>query len=84
MNTEEPEIHYPTSWSYTLIGAELSQLENAAKEIIGQRSFSFRPSKSSSGGKYFSAKLECTVESETERLGIYEGLKGHSKIKMVL
>jgi len=85
MSTEEKlEIDYPSDWSYTLIGMDLSDIREIAEGILENRSFSFKPSKASSGKKYFSAIVSCQVESEEDRLDIYSKFKAHENIKMVL
>lgn len=85
MSTEEKlEIVYPSDWSYTLIGVDLSDIKASADRILEGREFSFRPSKASSGKKYFSAIVSCLVDNEEDRLSIYSKFKAEKEIRMVL
>jgi len=81
---DKPEISYPCSWSYTVIGTQSTLIEEAVISVIGQRECSFNASKSSKGGKYCSYKLELLVHNEDERNLIFEEIKKHKHVKMVL
>ncbi|MCX5828085.1 MAG: DUF493 domain-containing protein [Deltaproteobacteria bacterium] len=77
-------IDYPCSWSYQIIGADEDGLRRAAGEIIQDRTYRMVLSRSSEKGKYQSFQLEVVVESEGHRLAVYEALRSHPAVKIVL
>ena len=79
-----PNIDYPTQWTYTVIGVDRSLLEHAISEVVQQRSHKIVLSNLSSKGRYVSLSLKLIVLNEEERRQIYEGLRDHPGIKIVL
>ena len=82
--TEKLELTYPCSWSYKLIAGEKEALEKAIHDVILEREHKLTHSKNSKGGKYVSMNLDLLVHNEDDRNFIYEALKAHQNIKMVL
>ena len=95
--TDKLELTYPCSWAYKLIAGEKEALEEAIHEVILEREqkvngeareaalgYTLTHSKNSKGGKYVSMNLELLVHNEDDRNFIYEALKAHQNIKMVL
>ena len=82
--TEKLELTYPCSWAYKLISGEKEALEKAIHDVILEREHKLTHSKNSKGGKYVSMNLELLVHNEDDRNFIYEALKAHQNIKMVL
>ena len=78
------ELEYPCSWAYKLIAGEKEALEKAIHDVILEREHKLTHSKNSKGGKYVSMNLELLVHNEDDRNFIYEALKAHQNIKMVL
>ncbi|MCF6339894.1 MAG: DUF493 domain-containing protein [Sulfurimonas sp.] len=78
------ELIYPCSWSYKIIGCEEEAIEVAINDVIDSRERSLTHSHNSKGGKYVSMNLELLVHNEDDRNFIYEELKKHQDIKMVL
>ena len=78
------ELSYPCSWSYKLIGHEKEAIKKAIHDVILQRAHKLRHSNNSKTGKYVSMNLDLVIQNEDERNFIYEALKKHSNIKMVL
>ncbi len=78
------ELEYPCSWSYKLIASEVDVLQEAIEDVISQREHTLTHSKNSKGGKYISMNLDILVHNEDDRNYIYEALKAHQHIKMVL
>ncbi len=78
------ELEYPTNWSYKLIASEKKALEKAIHDVIDEREHKLTHSKNSKGGKYISMNLDMLVHNEDDRNFIYEALKKHQNIKMVL
>ncbi|MCK4737974.1 MAG: DUF493 domain-containing protein [Sulfurimonas sp.] len=81
---EKLELTYPCSWSYKLIASEKEVLEQAIRDVIDEREHKLTHSKNSKGGKYVSMNLDMLVHNEDDRNFIYEALKQHQNIKMVL
>ena len=82
--TEKLELTYPCSWCYKLIAGEKEALEKAIHDVILEREHKLTHSKNSKGGKYISMNLDLLVHNEDDRNFIYEALKAHQHIKMVL
>ena len=79
---EKPFIIYPTFWQYRVIFESKQNAHGVFDEILGKREFSFELSQKSSSGKYQSYTLKVVVDSEKDRLDIFEKLK--KKAKFVL
>ncbi|MCD6191180.1 MAG: DUF493 domain-containing protein [Sulfurimonas sp.] len=82
--SDKLELEYPCSWAYKLIAGEKEALQKAIHDVIVEREHTLTHSKNSKGGKYVSMNLELLVHNEDDRNFIYEALKAHQNIKMVL
>lgn len=78
------ELTYPCTWAYKLIAGEKEALENAIHDVILDREHKLTHSNNSKGGKYISMNLDLLVHNEDDRNFIFEALKAHQNIKMVL
>ena len=78
------QLEYPCSWTYKIIGMDPDEMKCAVYEIIRDRQCRISPSRQSETAKYFSLSVELTVESESHRTNLYEALKAHRAIKLVL
>ena len=81
---EHVVIEYPSKWTYKLISEHHDHTKEAIKDVIAEKEHNLTISNTSKGGKYVSMNLELLVMSEEERTFIFEALKAHVKIKMVL
>ena len=79
----KPEINYPCVWQYKVIGEDVTSLTRAITTVCPAH-LSLVASKTSSSGKYCSLNLEIEVEDEASRLAVYQNLKNHLAVKMVL
>ena len=77
-------LEYPCTWSYKLIGHQKEAIQKAIHEVILQRAHTLNHSNNSKTGKYVSMNLDLVIQDEEERNFIYEALKAHQHIKMVL
>ena len=77
-------LEYPCSWIYKIIGADEDEMKSAVCEIIQDRQCKVAVSRQSETAKYVSLNVELTVESESHRMDLYEALKAHRAIKLVL
>jgi putative lipoic acid-binding regulatory protein len=78
------ELEYPCDWRYKIVGEEREALEKAVHDVILEREYKLTHSNKSRTGKYVSMNLDLLVHNEDERQFIYEALKAHQNIKMVL
>ena len=83
---EQPklELEYPCNWTYKLVAGEKEALKKAIHDVIVEREHTLTHSNTSKTGKYISMNLDLVVQNEDERNFIYEALKAHQNIKMVL
>ena len=81
---EKLELEYPCNWAYKLIASEKKALEQAIRDVIDEREHKLTHSKNSKKGKYISMNLDMLVHNEDDRNFIYEALKKHQDIKMVI
>lgn len=83
-NLPKLELEYPCKWTYKLVGAEKAALQKAIHDVIVEREHTLTHSNASKTGKYVSMNLELLIQNEDERNFIFEALKAHQNIKMVL
>ena len=83
-STQKLELSYPCAWSYKLIGHEKEAIQKAIHDVILEREHKLNHSNNSKTGKYVSMNLDLVIQNEDERNFIYEALKAHQNIKMVL
>ena len=83
-NKGPEKVVYPCRWHYKVIGPDREKLAAALQEYAGSRAGAVSPSRSSSGGKYHSFNLAVSVASEEERNAIYQAIKNHPHVTMVL
>jgi uncharacterized protein len=81
---EKPDINYPCSWVYKIIGTDMGALKKAIATVIGTRDILITPSNTSSGGKYTSLNVEVVVSDDETRLKYYQHLKNHAAVKVVM
>jgi len=89
---DKPLIEYPCEWGYKVIGTNEEAVRAAVQKSLdtcltsnsGDREFSLGLSKESKGGKYLSLGLTITVLDEGERDGIFQTLKDHPDVLMVM
>lgn len=81
---EKPVIEYPCTWVYKVIGEDTDALTKLIITACAPAEVRITHSHSSSGGKYHSLNATLEVESEQTRLQIYELLKNHPAVKIVL
>lgn len=78
------QIEYPCRWVYKVIGRDPQAIRRAVMELIEIDGVTLESSHRSSGGKYVSINVAVTVRNERERTGIYEALKRHRDVRLVL
>lgn len=83
-HSEKPEIDYPCTWVYKVIGENTEAMHQVILTACAPTAVDIEHSHSSSKGKYHSLNATLTVASEEMRLQVYELLKSHPAIKVVL
>lgn len=82
---EKLELTYPCAWCYKVIATDEQLLRDAIKDILDEnRDHTLSYSNKSKKGKYVSMNLDLLVHNEEDRTFIYEALKKHNNITMVL
>ncbi len=84
MTPEQPEIDYPCTWEYKVIGVDRTVLKEIIVAACSPLEVMISHSRTSSKGKYHSLKVQVTVTDENIRLKIYKTLQTHPSIKYVL
>lgn len=83
LDNKKLDLSFPCDWEYRVIGEFKERIEVAVFEIV-DREYDLKPSKTSKKGKYQSFSIKVNIQSDEERVTIFEKLKSHSDIKMVL
>jgi uncharacterized protein len=78
------QLEYPCPWVYKIIGSDENEMRRAVEEIICDRTCKISHSRSSEKSKYHCLNVELLVESESHRMTLYEALKAHRAVKIVL
>lgn len=81
---EKPDIIYPCDWSYRIIATDEQQICDTVASLLNGKVYTLDHSKTSGKGNYISFKLTTEVESEADRVTLYESIKGLEFVKMVL
>jgi len=84
LNDKKLELDYPCSWEYKLIVLENCNIKKCIKDILLEREYNLKLSKTSSKGKFKSYTLQMLVHNEDDRKEIFSILGEHQGIKMVL
>ena len=80
----KPEITYPCLWQYKIIGTDREAIIDTVMDILPDTDHLLANSHTSSGGRYVSMNLEVVVQSEEQRLSLYNQLVENTAIKIVL
>lgn len=81
---ERPDIDYPCSWTYRVIGESEPDLRAAVEVSVGEVAFEFARGRSSTQGRYVSCILTLTVRDEAHRLAVFRALADHAATRYVL
>lgn len=76
---EKPKINYPCFWEYKLIFESTQNTKEIVKEILDQREFSLEIGRKSAHAKYESYLLKVYVDSEADRLHLFNAFKERAK-----
>ena len=79
---KRPEINYPCTWEFRVIGSDRALLLTKISQIVGNRSHTLEDGNHK--GSWLSLSLQLTVHDEAERNALYVSLKDLPGVKMVL
>jgi putative lipoic acid-binding regulatory protein len=82
--TEKVSIEYPCRWTYKVIGANLEEMRAAIAELMPDGDCIVTLSRSSAGGRYHCLNVDRKVGSEADRVWLYEALRKHPAVRIVL
>ena len=83
-NGQGLDLEYPCRWIYKVIGPDTGEMKKAIGEIVQGCACTITPSNTSKTGKYHCLNLEMVVDDEGHRTGVYDQLREHPAIKIVL
>lgn len=84
-DNSKPSIEYPCNWKYKIIGDNLEVMLKAIDDLlIDKFEYDITPSNISRKGNYYSLNLIVLVNSEDERVLVYNSLSENISIKYVL
>lgn len=83
-DSKKPKIEYPTKWGYKIIGTEVDKLLRAVEEVTPGLDYEVKPSNVSKNGKYYSLNLSVVVPSEMVRDLVFQKIKSHPDVEMVI
>lgn len=84
ISLKKPEIDYPCTWSYKVIGSDRELVTQAVLVVLQDFEYQFSESNQSRTGKYISFNISARVASEEERNRIFITLQNIPTVKMVL
>lgn len=84
LDGKKPEIKYPTSWEYKIIGSNVDEMIKAVESIVADYEYDITPSNISKKANYFSLNVTVVVPTEFIRDKIFQSLTENAAVKFVL
>jgi putative lipoic acid-binding regulatory protein len=84
LDADNLELTYPRPWRYQVIGEDEQRLRRAIAAAVADHEHTVTVARSSRTGKYCSLHLELTVLDEAHRNGIFQALRDHRDVRIVL
>jgi uncharacterized protein len=81
---EKVKIAYPCRWVYKVIGLDQDRMRAAITELIPDGDCVITTSRSSVTGRYHCLNIDKPVKNEDDRVSLYEALRKHPAIKIIL
>jgi uncharacterized protein len=78
------EMDYPCWWGYATVGPDEGQMRKALEAVLKEREYTLNLAKVSSKGKYCSIRVKVLVNSQEERICLYNQMASLEGIKIVL
>jgi putative lipoic acid-binding regulatory protein len=83
-SNRRPVLAYPCRWVYKVIGGDEECLRKVIAQTVQDYPCTIALSSNSSTGKYCCLNVEMVVPNETVRIALYETLRNHPAVKIVL
>jgi len=83
-DVSRPEIEYPCTWSYRIIGSDVGSVTRWVAASLRDDRYELVESNRSRSGKYISIELSVRVESQAQRDQIFRSLQALAGVKVVL
>ena len=83
-SNEKLQLTYPCLWIYKVIGAGEEILRLAIADILPDQDYTVTFSNQSRTGKYCCLNLQITVDSDEDRTQLYDALRRHPLIRIIL
>lgn len=77
-------LKYPIEWEYKVIVEKNTDINELIKPILKERIYKIKSSKTSKDGTYNSYSVVVLVHNDEDRVGIYEEIRSHKNVKIVL
>lgn len=77
-------LEYPCRWGYKVIGGAEDELRRAISQVAQDRPCTVALSRRSRSEKYTCLNVEMTVYDEDDRTRVYEALRDHPAVRLVL
>ncbi len=77
-------LKYPIEWEYKVIVEKNTDINELIKPILKERIYKIKSSKTSKDGTYNSYSVVALVHNDEDRVGIYEEIRSHKNVKIVL
>jgi putative lipoic acid-binding regulatory protein len=84
LSNVKPDLLYPCRWVYKIIGDDEDALRCAAEEVVQAREHTVSLSRRSARGNYCCLNVGVVVHNDEDRVAIYEALRRHPAITLVL
>lgn len=81
---QEIVLEYPCDWKYSVVVGKDADIDEILKPILENRIFKLKPSKTSKDGTYISYSLGVLVHNDEDRVCLYENIRSHESVKIVL
>jgi putative lipoic acid-binding regulatory protein len=84
LSNHKLELDYPCDWEYKIVVRNEKMIDAILDDIEQLENYNLDLSKQSSNGKFKSYTLQTIVDNENHRIEIFNILRDHEHIKMVL
>lgn len=84
MSNAKLDLPYPCRWVYKIIGDDEGALRSAVADVVQAREHALSLSRRSARRNYCCLNVEVLVYDEQDRVSIYEALRGHPAVRLVL
>lgn len=84
INEQDAQMVYPGPWLFKVIGNDKEAVIQAVADVVQEEQYWVEHSQDSRGGKYCAYNVKVIVYSIENRNAIFESLRKHEDIIMVL